>query len=79
MNPAFDMTTAYPIGFWNYPGIRETPLSDVARWQNCGITCNQTPFFSYKHDDPARMTAMLDEMHAQGIRAFVCINDLNFR
>lgn len=79
MNPTFDMTTAYPIGFWNYPGVNATPLSDVARWQNAGITCNQTPFFSYAHDDPARMTAFLDEMAKVGMKAFVCIHELNFR
>ena len=33
----------YPIGFWNYPSVTTTPVSDVARWANCGITCNQTP------------------------------------
>ena len=33
----------YPIGFWNYPSVTTTPVSEVARWDNCGITCNQTP------------------------------------
>ena len=68
----------YPIGFWNYPNVETTPVSDVARWANCGITCNQTPTFSYRHHDPARMTAFLDEMHAHGMQAFVYINDLIF-
>ncbi len=69
----------YPIGFWNYPSVDTTPISEVARWQNCGITCNQTPRFSYKHHDPALLTAFLDEMHARGMQAFVCISELDFR
>ena len=79
MTPNIDMKNAYPIGFWNYPNINTTPLSEAARWKNAGITCNQTPFFSYGHNDPAQMTAMLDEMAAQGIKAFVCVSDLDFR
>ncbi len=68
----------YPIGFWNYPDVTTTPLSEVARWQNCGITCNQTPTFSYEKHDPALMTAFLDEMHRHGMKAFVFISDLMF-
>ncbi len=68
----------YPIGFWNYPSVTTTPVSEVARWDNCGITCNQTPTFSYKNHDPALMTAFLDEMHAHGMKAFVYIGDLLF-
>ena len=79
MTPYIDMKNAYPIGFWNYPNVGSTPLTEAARWKNAGITCNQTPFFSYGHNDPAQMTAMLDEMAAQGIRAFVCVSDLDFR
>lgn len=69
----------YPIGFWNYPSVTTTPVSEVARWQNCGITCNQTPTFSYKHHDPALLTAFLDEMHKHDMKAFLFINDLDFR
>ncbi len=68
----------YPIGFWNYPSVSTTPLSEVARWDNCGITCNQTPSFSYAEHDPAALIAFLDEMHARGIGAFVYIQDLMF-
>lgn len=75
----FDMKNAYPIGFWNYPSVDRTPTSEVARWKNAGITCNQTPVFSYEAQDPAMLTAMLNEMHAQGMRAFVCIRELDFR
>ena len=71
--------TQYPIGFWNYPNVETTPISDVARWDNCGITCNQTPTFSYRHHDPALVTAFLDEMHKHGMKAFVVVNDLQFR
>ena len=78
MSVSIDMKNAYPIGFWNYPNVNKTPVADVARWKNAGITCNQPPFFSYGSNDPAKMTAMLDEMHAQGMRAVVCISDLDF-
>ncbi len=69
----------YPIGFWNYPAVNVTPLSEVARWEECGITCNQTPFFNYASHAPALLTAFLDEMHARGMKAFVCVSDLDFR
>ena len=36
----------YPIGFWNYPSVQVTPVSQVESWKRAGITCNQTPFFS---------------------------------
>ena len=61
----------YPIGFWNYPSVQVTPVSQVESWKRAGITCNQTPFFSYGSHDPADMVAMLDEMHRAGMRAFV--------
>ena len=35
----------YPIGFWNYPSVQVTPVSQVESWKRAGITCNQTPFF----------------------------------
>ncbi len=78
MHTQIDHKADYPIGFWNYPNIDSTPVSQVARWKHAGITCNQTPFFSYDTNDPTHMTAMLDEMDAQGIRAFLCISDLDF-
>ena len=68
----------YPIGFWNYPSVQVTPVSHVESWKRAGITCNQTPFFSYGSHDPADMVAMLDEMHRAGMRAFVCVSDLDF-
>ena len=68
----------YPIGFWNYPSVQVTPVSQVESWKRAGITCNQTPFFSYGSHDPADMVAMLDEMHRAGMRAFVCVSDLDF-
>lgn len=68
----------YPIGFWNYPSVQVTPVSQVESWKRAGITCNQTPFFSYGSHDPAAMVAMLDEMHRAGMRAFVCVSDLDF-
>lgn len=68
----------YPIGFWNYPNIKETPVSEAARWKNCGMTLTQTPFFSYEKNDPTAMTAMLDAMAEAGVDAFVCISDLDF-
>ena len=69
----------YPIGFWNYPSVERTPLSQVESWKRAGITCNQTPFFSYeKGNNPADMTAMLDEMQKAGMRAFVCVHELDF-
>ncbi len=69
----------YPIGFWNYPSVQKTPVSQVESWKRAGITCNQTPFFSYDSHNPADLTAMLDEMHRAGMRAFVCVSDLDFR
>lgn len=71
-------STRYPIGFWNYPSIQTTLPSEVESWKRAGITCNQTPFFSYDRHDPADLVAMLDEMHRTGMRAFVCISDLDF-
>lgn len=68
----------YPIGFWNYLSVQVTPVSQVESWKRAGITCNQTPFFSYGSHDPADMVAMLDEMHRAGMRAFVCVSDLDF-
>ncbi len=72
------MAKKYPIGFWNYPSVTSTPLSEVARWAECGITCNQTPTFSYADHDPAQLTAFLDEMHANGMQAFPFIRELDF-
>lgn len=68
----------FPIGFWNYPNVSQTPVSDVSSWERAGITCNQTPYFDYGRNRPEEMIAVLDEMYARHIRAVVCINDLNF-
>ncbi len=68
----------FPIGFWNYPSVRNLPISQVERWQNCGMTCTQTPNFSYEEHETSVLRGFLDEMHRCEMKAIVVIRELDF-
>ncbi len=58
----------FPLGFWNYAGmdgIGEHPVQD---WAEAGMNLCLSPHFVPGRDDPARMTALLDECGRNGIR-----------
>ena len=73
------MKSRFPMGFWNYPGAGQLPVSEVERWVRCGMTLTQSPFFSYDTNKKEELLPLLDEAARQGIKIIVMISDLTYR
>jgi len=66
------MNNKFPIGFWNYPSLEMTELSDVDDWADCGMTLIMSPQFNHETSDKQKMLALLDRCHERNLDVIVC-------
>lgn len=60
---------SYPMGFWNtVPGVH---LEQVQDWEDLGFTMPITPHFDPEKDNKQEFIALLDAIHAKGMKTIV--------
>lgn len=62
----------FPIGFWNYPSIKDQDVSAVKDWVDAGMTVTMGPIYGADPAHLAKMRAMLDAAAEADIRLILC-------